>query len=182
MQKGSLGYMIMLYSILGSLLFCLYVEIYYDVKNYFLIEMIIIAYGILLPITIPSYIKSLRKYHKSKEKDDNKFSPIGDLLSVMFAPLLLISCLSGPIIYLYSYFMGENIQYPATVYEHYKGVNTRKNWRNYNVYVKSEYFDEILVCKDLYYNTQKNSEILIKKRISALGSVVKYKDIAILKY
>ncbi|HGO5856077.1 TPA: hypothetical protein ACU21B_001309 [Mannheimia haemolytica] len=179
MQKRFWGYMIMLYAILGVIIFSLYIHIYYDVENYFLIEAILISYGILLPITIPLYIKSLRKYHKNKEKDDKKFSPVRNLLWVMFSPSLLTIFLSAPIIYIYNDLYGEDIQYQATVYERYKSSGRGKH---YHVYVKSEYFDENLECSELYHNTQTNSEILIKKRISTLGSVVKYDDIVVLKY
>lgn len=164
-----------------------YLTEYYDITHYYLLECVFITYAVCLPFSIYRYRKTLIRYHKIKSKCNSmgkkrkiKFSPVGNLLSILIMPLVYGFIISTHLTYAYTYFIGQEIQYSAKVYD--KEIVSGKRTK-YHTYIRSELLDEEkLACQDLYNNTQINSEILIKRKHSSLGSYVKYSDIKILTY
>lgn len=163
-----------------------YLTEYYDITHYYFLECIFITYAICLPFSIYRYRRTLIRYHRIKSwfnrsgrKRKIKFSPVGDLLSILIMPLVYGFIISVNLTYFYTYYAGQEIQYSAKVYD--KEIVSGKR-KKYHIYVRSELLDEEkLTCQELYNNTQINSEILIKRKHSSLGSYVKYSEIQILK-
>lgn len=164
-----------------------YLTEYYDITHYYLLECILITYAVCFPFSIYRYRKTLIRYHKIKSKCNSmgkkrkiKFSPVGNLLSILIMPLVYGFVISTHLTYFYTYFIGQEIQYSAKVYD--KEIVSGKRTK-YHTYIRSELLnEEKLACQDLYNNTQINSEVLIKRKHSSLGSYVKYSDIKILTY
>lgn len=155
-----------------------YIMLFYHVESYFQTEFIITAYIIGLPLIIFSYIRTPKgDNNDSEEKEKGIFTSIKNFLGKIFSPLLFVFIMEITPTYLHAYFWGHDIYYKAIVYERREGGKSRSE-----IKIKSENSDETLKGNNLYYNTRINSELLIRKRVSALGSFIEYSDVAVLKY
>ncbi|WGE85009.1 hypothetical protein [Actinobacillus equuli] len=184
-QKNGVAIFIIVLSIL---LYSIYITKNNDISSAFGVVYIIVAYIICLPFLIKETIGNKNRYDKLIEKYKNTFSKKAkeeidkelekfswgeEILKIVVTPLIFAWFAMPIISYPYTRYLGQDTTYFAEVYDKESSGHGRSKY--YYTKIKSDSFGrETLTSRIIYNKFPIKSKLIIKKRISLLGSYIDY--------